>query len=141
MNMPNFASCHHAILCARVAASLLLKVEACPESPAPGTLIASALWPVYASAPAAPRCFRNDRLETSSVFISPYPLRVAHRSEFRLKSRRRTQLYTHFAGSRRCEKFSSGSTGRLALHTRNRPPSGLTRSNDHIHGLQKGNLG
>src|ERR1700722_5317399 len=62
MNMPNFASCHHAILCARVAASLLGAGDFCAP-------IAPAWCTDAAIAPATPRFFRNDRLETAEVFM------------------------------------------------------------------------
>src|ERR1700683_3662842 len=71
MNIPNFASCHHAIRCARVAASSLRAGDFCKSEAAVSalTLIAPDECADEAIAPATPRCFRNDRLETTEVFM------------------------------------------------------------------------
>src|ERR1035438_4162827 len=65
MNMPNLASCHQAIRAARVAACLdgAGAAGVCPpagESPCNANALVSAA--VRAKAPAAPSCFKNDRL-------------------------------------------------------------------------------
>jgi hypothetical protein len=71
MNIPNFAACHQAILCARVAA--------CVASAAETVSLLGADWGVvaandsalaeYARAEAAPTCFKNERLEIASIVI------------------------------------------------------------------------
>jgi hypothetical protein len=68
MNIPNFASCHHAILCARVAACLF-EEEFGAATDVCWTVIAPAVRAAYAAAPDAPSCFRNSRLETLSIFM------------------------------------------------------------------------
>jgi hypothetical protein len=76
MNMPNFAACHHAILCARVAACMLSVVENALLPVGDWfAVMSNAPAPVeHASAPAAPRFFKNERLEIASMsilFFSP----------------------------------------------------------------------
>src|ERR1022692_1298223 len=72
MNMPNLASCHHAIRCARVAAALRWAAEGGAVAACGLTMLkAFARCAEYAiaPAPATPRCFRKSRLETASVIM------------------------------------------------------------------------
>jgi hypothetical protein len=73
MNMPNRAWCHQAIRCARVAASAVSMGEAtCGAVDAIASLFAA----LRAKAPAAPICFKNDRLELSLHSIVLLPRRA-----------------------------------------------------------------
>jgi hypothetical protein len=71
MNMPNLASCHHFIRSSRVAACFRSAGElaACAAelgNPNPSDFVAAS-----ASAPAAPNCFKNDRLVLSFQSMIP----------------------------------------------------------------------
>src|SRR6266849_4097244 len=91
MNMPNLASCHQAILCARVAASLLWAGEVdAVAAGGPTILKACKLRDEYAAAPATPRCFRNSRRDAASVSM---------RFFLRLRNRRSTEYSEEWAGA------------------------------------------
>src|SRR5580658_1974598 len=80
MNMPNLASCHQAMRCARVAAILACIDEdwmgedcGAPSLLSRGWPMAAELGAAAANAPAAPRPLRKERreLEFQSMIVSP----------------------------------------------------------------------
>jgi hypothetical protein len=74
MNMPNFAVCHQAILCARVASCARGIADGCAFAVCAIELLsanASAACAEHATPPlTAPIRFKNDLLDNSSLFIS-----------------------------------------------------------------------
>src|SRR5260370_36046613 len=91
MNMTKLTSCPKAILCARVAASLLWAGEVdAVAAGGPTILKACKLRDEYAAAPATPRCFRNSRRDAASVSM---------RFFLRLRNRRSTEYSEEWAGA------------------------------------------
>src|SRR5271168_2340612 len=117
--MPNLASCHQAIRCARVAAILACIDEdwmgedwGTPSALAMGWLMAVEPGVAAANAPAAPMPLRNERreLEFQSMVVSP----VGSESVTGLRSRSRRGEYISAEERRACESRKGEQVSALA---------------------------